>query len=266
MRLANLVAGNPQGDGVLESTLSGPTLRFCSEAHGVCIGAGVELNGRAVEPGVVFEVPAGGVLRVGATHELRAYLAVSGGIKGPELFGSVSSDLLCGLGPGPLRAGGELDVGEPGRSRGYAPALSRNPTVRLLPGPEDVDADSLARWIREPFEVSPDSNRIGVRLIGSRPVELLGPPKGSYGMVAGAVQIPPSGEPIVLLCDHATMGGYPVIATVISADLGALAQRRPGDPVRFEVVDLEQALSARASLDRQLARAPSGHYPSGEVS
>ena len=85
-------------------------------------------------------------------------------------------------------------------------------------------------------------------------------------MVHGAVQMPPSGEPIVLLCDHATMGGYPVVATVISADLGALAQRRPGDSVQFEIVDLDQALEARAALDRQLARAASGLYPTGEVS
>ena len=83
-------------------------------------------------------------------------------------------------------------------------------------------------------------------------------------MVQGAVQLPRSGEPIVLLCDHATMGGYPVIATVISADLGALAQRRPGESVQFEIVDLREALEARAALDRQLARAPSGLYPSGD--
>jgi KipI family sensor histidine kinase inhibitor len=265
MRLANVVAGNPQGRGVLETTLSGPTLRFCSEAHAVCVGAGAELNGRAVEPGVVFEVPAGGVLRIAATSELRGYLAVSGGIKGPELFGSVSSDLLCGLGPGPLRAGDELDLGEPGRPRGYAPALSRNPTVRLLPGPEAVDTDSLARWIREPFAVSPDSNRIGVRLTGSRPVELLAPPRGSYGMVPGAVQIPPSGEPIVLLCDHATMGGYPVVATVISADIGEVAQLRPGDEVYFELVDLEEAIEARHALDRQIERAPTGIFPAAPI-
>lgn len=80
-------------------------------------------------------------------------------------------------------------------------------------------------------------------------------------MVHGAVQMPPAGDPIVLLCDHATMGGYPVVATVISADLGELAQRRPGESVEFEIVNLEQALEARSAVDRQLARAPSGLYP-----
>jgi len=84
-------------------------------------------------------------------------------------------------------------------------------------------------------------------------------------MVPGAVQLPPSGEPIVLLCDHATMGGYLVVATVISADLGAIAQLRPGETVEFEIVDLDRAVEALAALDRQLAHAPTGIYPTGPV-
>jgi allophanate hydrolase subunit 2 len=84
-------------------------------------------------------------------------------------------------------------------------------------------------------------------------------------MVPGAVQIPPSGEPIVLLCDHATMGGYPVVAAVISADLGVIAQRRPGEAVQFELVDVDQAIEALNALDRQLAHAPTGLYPTGPV-
>ena len=85
MRLANLVAGNPEDHGVLETTVSGPTLRFSDTAHAVVIGASVELGGRSAEPGVVFEVPAGGRLRIGASLQLRGYLAVSGGITGPAL-------------------------------------------------------------------------------------------------------------------------------------------------------------------------------------
>lgn len=266
MRLANLIAGNPELSGGLETTLDGPVLRFDTPAHAVVVGAEVALDGRSVASGAVVEVPAGARLKVGRSSGLRGYVAVSGGIRGAELFGSCSSDLLSGLGPGPLQAGDELEIGHEGRPRGYAHTLSRGSVLRILPGPHPVHRDSLEGWAAGPFRVSQDSNRIGVRLNGSKRVELRELPRGSHGMVHGAVQMPPSGEPIVLLCDHATMGGYPVIATVISADLGALAQRRPGDPVRFEVVDLEQALSARASLDRQLARAPSGHYPSGEVS
>jgi allophanate hydrolase subunit 2 len=121
--------------------------------------------------------------------------------------------------------------------------------------------------------VSPDSNRIGVRLVGSRPLTINGQEReaagrarhGSYGMVAGALQIPPNGEPVVLLCDHATMGGYPVVATVISADIGVVAQRRPGENVQFEIVDLHEAVRALEALDRQVARAPTGIYPTGPV-
>lgn len=265
MRLANLVAGNPEGDGVLETTVSGPTLRFSGRSHGVVIGASLELDGRTVEPGVVFEVPEGGRLRIGSSRQLRGYLAVSGGITGTQLFGSCSSDLLCGLGPGPLQTGDELDLGEAGKPRGYSAELSRTRNVRLMPGPELVDPERLALWAREPFEISPDSNRVGIRLRGSRPLQLGEAPRGSHGMVPGAVQIPPSGEPIVLLCDHATMGGYPVVATVISADLGVIAQMRPGDAVQFEIVDLERAVEALKALDRQVANAPTGIYPTGPI-
>jgi KipI family sensor histidine kinase inhibitor len=265
MRLANLLAGNPENCGALETTMNGPTLRFIDSAHAVVVGAPVELNGRAVQPGVVFEVPAGGRVRVGGSLQLRGYLAVSGGIRGPELFGSCSSDLLCGLGPGPIEAGDEFALGNGGKPRGYSAAVARGETVRLVPGPEPVNLEMLAEWVAAPFEVSPDSNRVGVRLRPSRPVELMNPPRGSHGMVPGAVQMPPSGEPIVLLCDHATMGGYPVVATVISADLGVIAQRRPGEAVQFELVDLDQAIEALSALDRQLAHAPTGLFPTGQI-
>jgi allophanate hydrolase subunit 2 len=84
-------------------------------------------------------------------------------------------------------------------------------------------------------------------------------------MVPGALQIPPSGEPVVLLCDHATMGGYPVVATVITADIGVVAQRRPGDDVQFEIVDLDDAMHALEALDRKVVHAPTGIYPTGPV-
>jgi len=266
MRLANLVAGNPELSGALETTLVGPLLRFGCTAHAVVVGAEVALDGRSVPTGAAVEVPAGGRLKIGSSSGLRSYVAVSGGLRGPELFGSVSSDQLSGLGTGPLQAGDELGIGAAGNPRGYAPDLIRQSAIRILPGPVPVERGALAAWATEPFRVGSDSNRIGARLEGSRPVELDEAPRGSHGMVHGAVQIPPSGEPIILLCDHATMGGYPVVATVISADLGTLAQRRPGDLVQFEIVGLEQALDARSALDRQLARAPTGLYPTGEFS
>jgi len=275
LRLANLIAGNPELYGGLETTVDGPVLRFDCDAHVVVVGAGAAVDGRSVPSAAVVEVPAGGRLQIGQSAGLRGYVAVAGGFRGTELFGSCSSDQLSGLGPGPLQAGDELAIGVAGRPRGYSAELTRGSTLRILPGPVPVGRDALAKWVADPFVVLPDSNRIGVRLGGGRPFEPPGPPgppggshcpRGSHGMVHGAIQMPPSGEPIVLLCDHATMGGYPVVATVISSDLGALAQRRPGDSVQFEIVGLGEALQARAALDRRLARAPSGWYPAGDLS
>ena len=211
--------------------------------------------------------------------ELHAYLAVAGGLNGPELFGSCSSDLLSGLGAGP---------------RAPATHSAWVSRVTLAVRADDTELDSRTPRARAPvpgdeileeltsttFKVSPDSNRIGVRLIGSPPLITNGPepiddpePRtaggrarhASYGMVPGALQIPPSGEPVVLLCDHTTMGGYPVVATVITADIGVVAQRRPGDAVQFEFVDLDEAMRALEALDRQIANAPTGIYPTGPV-
>jgi KipI family sensor histidine kinase inhibitor len=277
MRVANLLVGNAPGAGVLESTISGPAVRFSSDgsSYAVVVGAAVEVDGRQVKPGAVFEVPAHGLVSVGASVGLRSYMACSGGITGPEMFGSCATDLLSGLGFGPLIRLDELGLGQPGRPRGYAAGIERHPTVRIVPGPDQFDRESLSRWTEEPFIVSTDSNRIGVRLerlerleghdgatIGEALTEVS---VGSYGMIEGAVQIPPSGDPIVLLADHATMGGYPVCATVISSDLGAVAQARPGDEITFELVSLEEALEARSSLDRQISRAPTGYFPTGEL-
>ena len=274
MRLANLTAGNTEECGVLETTLSGPTLRFFDRAHAVVVGATWELNGRAMEPGAVEEIPAAGWSRSVLPSELHAYLGVAGGLDGPELFGSCSSDLLSGLGPGPLQGGDTLGIGEPGHPRVVGPLMRSSRVVRLVAGPQLVGDELLEELTAMTFKVSQDSNRIGVRLVGAGPLTINDPERAlagetarhtSYGMVPGALQIPPSGEPVVLLCDHATMGGYPVVATVITADIGVVAQRRPGESVQFELVDLDEAIDALEALDRQVAHAPTGIYPTGPV-
>jgi KipI family sensor histidine kinase inhibitor len=269
MQLANLVAGNAPEAGVLETTVCGPVLRFDSPGHVVVVGARFRVDGRELEPGAVVPVDRGGRVDVGESPGLRGYLAVCGGIRGPALFGSCSSDLLSGLGIGPLRSGDELGLGDPGHPRGYAAEIERSRTIRVvgIEGPGGSRADVLDDLIRGRFTVETDSNRIGVRLRGCRPLRSAeesidgAGQLGSYGMVEGAVQLPPSGQPIVLLCDHATMGGYPVIATVISADIGTLAQKRPGETLQFELVDHDEARRARAMLDRRIARGPVGLYP-----
>lgn len=269
MRVANLVVGNDEQSGVLEVTMEGPSVRIEDKCHLAVFGATADVDHRRVEPGAVVEARAGSRLEIGRTFGARGYLAVSGGLNGPELFGSTSSDLLSGLGPGRLVEGDEIGVGAPGTPRGFATFPPRPTTVRLVPGPYVSDAEVLRSWVSARFTVSSDSNRIGVRVRRNHDVETVAPEehehRGSYGMVAGAVQVPPSGDPIVLLCDHATMGGYPVVATVISCDLGVVAQARPGEELRFEVVDVGDARAARSEMDRRIRQSPSGRFPGGAL-
>ncbi|GII00492.1 5-oxoprolinase subunit C family protein [Planobispora takensis] len=190
-----------------------------------------------------FWVPAGGLVRVGTPATgLRTYLAVRGGVDVPPVLGSRSTDSLSGLGPAPLSPGATLPVG-PARElapitvdAAPPPPAARTP-VRLLAGPRDdwFVPDAPAALCARPYEVSQDSNRVGVRLRGAVLKRAVDGELPSEGMVAGALQVPPDGQPIVFLADHPPTGGYPVIAVVAPADLARIAQLRPGDTVRFRL-------------------------------
>jgi biotin-dependent carboxylase-like uncharacterized protein len=173
---------------------------------------------------------------------LRSYLAVRGGVAVEPVLGSRSTDSLSGLGPEPLRAGTLLPVGDTGELPpihvDQAPPPGRRAGVlRVLPGPRDdwFAPGALEALCGRPYVVSQDSNRVGVRLHGPELVRAREGELPSEGMVTGAVQVPPSGQPIVFLADHPPTGGYPVIAVVLTADLPVAAQLRPGDPVRFTI-------------------------------
>jgi biotin-dependent carboxylase-like uncharacterized protein len=189
-------------------------------------------------------LPAGSTRRLGGPPAgLRSYLAVAGGIDVPPVLGSRSADLLSGLGPRPLRAGDRLPVGSGSAWPNVAvPAVAGagpEAEVRL-----EVTAGPRADWFTPAalemlassvYQVTPASNRTGLRLSGpplerSRSGEL-----PSEGMVTGAVQVPPDGQPIVLLADHPVTGGYPVIAVVRSPGVSRAGQLRPGQRVRFDV-------------------------------
>ncbi|MGV9328851.1 5-oxoprolinase subunit C family protein [Streptosporangium sandarakinum] len=188
-------------------------------------------------------VPSGGELRVGTpTAGLRTYVAVRGGLDVPAVLGSRSTDALSGLGPAPLAPGLRLPLGP---AAGLPPIVvdaAPPPPVprgvlRVLPGPRDdwFAPDALEALCAAPYRVSQDSNRVGVRLTGTALRRVRDDELPSEGMVAGAVQVPPNGQPIVFLADHPPTGGYPVIAVVASADLPAAAQLRPGDRVWFRL-------------------------------
>jgi biotin-dependent carboxylase-like uncharacterized protein len=230
--LGNLLVGNVPGAAALEATLEGPTLRFDGPAT-VAVTGGATIAPHRVEQGGVLEV---GRLRSG----VRAYVCVRGGIDAEPTLGSRSTDLLTGLGPPPLRAGDVLGVGQdPPNPLGPATVLGRvlpaEPVLRVRLGPRaDWFAPAAVEALcSEPWRVSSSSNRVGVRLEGprlerSREGELL-----SEGLVTGAIQVPPSGQPILLLHDHPTTGGYPVIAVVRSDDLWLAGQLAPSMRVRF---------------------------------
>lgn len=267
LRLANRLVGNDDSDAAIEVTGSGPALRFACDAHVAVVGGGeVAVDGRDVATGCVVPIEAGQVVSIGRLiGGMRAYLAVGGGIEIPPVVGSRSSDVLVGLGPGPLVARDALGLGPPGRPHGrlHDAGGPRSPwaTLRIVPGPDVVSPDTFEALVDGAWQAGGDSDRVGLRLRGDK--TLTGPrtPTPSRGMVTGAIQVPPDGDPIVLLCDHATVGGYPVAGTVVSADLGVLAQCRPGDVVRFQPVDVAEACRARSRREQGLDRSVVGWFP-----
>jgi biotin-dependent carboxylase-like uncharacterized protein len=246
LRLANRLVGNPEGAAAIELTLGGARLRFSCEAVVALAGADVAASagGRGLAMRARERICAGLELRLGtATGGIRTYLAVRGGIDATAALGSRASDQLTGLGPQPLRGGDRLQIG----TRAFAlptvdfapvPAPPSDVVLRVVPGPRAdwFTPRALDALLGGPYIVSPESSRIGLRLEGpslpyAREDELL-----SEGMVTGSLQVPPSGQPILLLNDHPTTGGYPVIAVVVSDDLGLAGQLAPGREVGFERV------------------------------
>jgi biotin-dependent carboxylase-like uncharacterized protein len=233
-RLANRLVGNDEGAALLEVTLGGLVLHVDAPLTVALTGApcGPEMNAPfRVDRRLVLATP---------TVGLRSYVAVRGGLDVVPVLGSCSTDTLSGIGPPPLAAGDRLAVRPPVGAWepvdvAPVPALTSDAVLRVLPGPRDDWFSSLDPLLSQPYEVTPDCNRVGVRLRGeplqrSRSDEL-----PSEGLVAGALQVPADGQPVLLLADHPTTGGYPVAAVVVDEDLPRAAQLRPGDRVRFSV-------------------------------
>ncbi|AQS71472.1 biotin-dependent carboxyltransferase family protein [Streptomyces pactum] len=243
MRLANRLLGNDPDAAVLETTLTGCALRPDHPVTAVVGGAHcpVTVDGRPVAWGAPVRVPAGAVLNVGtATAGVRSYVAVAGGITTEPVLGSRSTDLLSGLGPGPLRAGHVVRVGTPARP--VAPAVAvpwPGPPgelvlpVRLGPRADWFTPSALRTLTSVTYRVSPHSNRIGLRTEGPPLERATTGELPSEGIVLGAVQVPPDGRPVIFLHDHPTTGGYPVVAVVAEPALAAAAQATAGTPVRF---------------------------------
>ena len=274
-RIANRLAGNPDNAPALEMTILGGTFQFESPAYVALAGAdmhpvieaGVEQAGAApaheVRMLAAFAVAAGQRLRLGAALSgARTYLAVHGGFNVALLLGSASTHApsrLGGFEGRPLRQGDRLrfaDAPEP-RTLRRVVATDRGPlaarvSLRVTDGPqaERFAAASREAFFASPYTVTSESDRMGLRLAGAPLPVPSGGRMATEGMPLGAIQIPPEGQPVILFVDHQTTGGYPVVASVISADLHQVGQLRPRDVIRFESVPL---LSARDLLLEQEA-------------
>ena len=255
-RLANALVGNTRDAATLEITLAGPELRFDDDAVIAVTGADLEpaLQSRAVPMNEAVTCRQGSVLRFGGRRRgARAYVAFDGGLAAPAVLGSRATHVLSrlgGLNGRALRAGDTLILGErtapPPRRLGHAAAPARSAAIRILPGPQHgaFAPGTLDALVSAHFQVAPHSDRMGYRLAGAR---LSGSPRGvliSGPTFTGAIQVPPSGEPVILMADRQTTGGYPQIATVISADLPAAGQLAPGDEVRFALCSRGEAIAA----------------------
>jgi antagonist of KipI len=259
-RVANALLGNQPNAAALEITLLGPVLRILRPLTVALCGATVEprLNGSPVPAGEVLELKAGDELAVGRTLVgARAYLAVAGGIDVPPVLGSRSTYTRGGFGGlqgRALQTGDLLAVassyGPAGSGRSCdLPLPADEATVRVVLGPQadHFAPETLAEFLETPFDISTDADRMGYRLAG-HPLAHQGPAEVvSDGIVLGSVQVPPHGNPIVMMADRPSVGGYPKIATVVSADVRLVAQCRPGMRLRFQAVSVAEA--RRALLD-----------------
>ena len=241
--LARRLVGGDVGDAVVETTMGGVVLRTRRAVTLAVTGAFCEVlvDRRGVGHGSAVTVPAGAVVTIGpATSGVRSYVALAGGIDVEPVLGSRSTDTLAWVGPPRLAAGQVLALGTPGRLPEPPAAVVVRPRARVLRLHRGPRADWLddAAWEGlhgASYAIGPDSDRIGLRL-GGAPVARRTGELPSEGMVLGAVQLPPSGQPVVFLADHPTTGGYPVVAVVDDADLDLCAQLRPGEPVELRLV------------------------------
>ncbi len=255
-RVANMLVGNPDNAAVLEMTFKGADFEVLSDADVALTGAEMPLsvNNRSVASWSKVRVHSGDQINIGQTHSgCRAYLAVTGGIDGPEVMGSLATYAAARIGGfngralcrGDVIFGRKLELLNDQRHvpPEWIPRYSGQIILRAVPGPQEAYfAEGMQSFFDTVFTVSPQADRKGYRLQGPAVPIKPGMPKSivSEPCIAGCVQVPEDGQPIILLGEQ-TVGGYAKIATVISPDLDKIAQALPGDQVCFEAVEIETA-------------------------
>lgn len=254
--MANVLAGNQPEAAVLEMTMLGATFRFAKESYVAVCGADMQatLNGQPVKNWSGFPVPANSELVFGyAISGCRGYLAINGGIDVPEVMGSRSTYTRAAIGGfegRALKVGDVLAIGKtaalPSVTRElpdlYVPEYTNDICLRVILGPQDdlFTKDGVQMLFSSSFTVSSRNDRMGILLEGAKIEHVSGPDIISDALCAGAIQVPGDGQPIIMMADCQTTGGYAKIGFVISPDLSKLAQSKAGDNVTFvECSDLE---------------------------
>ena len=265
-RLANALVGNPGDAAALEATVSGPELRMEDDVTVAITGADcpAAVADRPLAANVPVRARRGEIVRVGPRRAGgRAYIAFDGGVAVAPVLGSRSTHAITGMGGvggRSLAAGDRLPIGPPGRTPARrVPELPRVVTtggvrVRVLPGPQDdvFPPETFEALQRHRFSVTARADRMGFRLAGVPLRRHDAPEMISDATFTGAIQVPASGDPILLMADRQTTGGYPQIATVITADLPLAAQLVPGDWIEFEVCSHREAIAALVAQEGKL--------------
>ncbi len=263
LSIANALVGNDLNAAGLEITLGQCEVEFAKTSWFALTGAGCDakLDGQDVWTGWRYLAKAGQRLVLKRPlHGMRSYLAVAGGLDVPDVMGSPSTDLKTGVGglEGRLLRDGDRLALKPASKQFSGPQgvkqLLWNNRIRALPGPEyhEFAKTSQESFWRLPWQLNPQSNRMGYRLQGQPLVRTADRELVSHGLLPGVVQVPSNGQPIVLMNDAQTTGGYPRIACIIEADMYHLAQIPLGQPIHFVPCTLEEALAARSEQTRFL--------------
>ncbi|MCX7839640.1 MAG: biotin-dependent carboxyltransferase family protein [Anaerolineae bacterium] len=255
LRAANQLVHNPLDEAAIE--IHSPIVLQTDAPHLIALtgaDARLRVNERALPMWMSVFVRAGSIIEIAPTRAGWMYLAIHGGIDVPRVLGSKSTCLrgaFGGLEGRALRAGDVIRIGAPtlgdlsaAAGHSIAAPVYRD-EVRIVLGPHDdwFAPEAIAALTREEFIVTESADRMGYRLRGVTLARTRAGEMISCGVPLGAIQVPPDGQPIVLMADHQTTGGYPIIATIVSEDVAHLAQRAPGEIVRFRIIDTETQIN-----------------------
>lgn len=259
LRLGNILVGNNQGEAAIEVTLLGPKIEFVNDGLIAITGANLspKLNGKKISLWKAIQVSKGDILNFGpSVYGARSYISVAGGINVPKIMGSKSTFIRGGYGGldgRRLLEGDILSIGLPkinpsliARRRipsSYIPDFVVDRKIRVILGPQNAafTNEAINSLFSETYKVTINSDRMGFRLDGTPLIHVTGADINSDFIVTGSIQVPGDGKPIILMSDCQVTGGYTKIAVVIGVDLSYLAQKKPGDNIQFENIDILEA-------------------------